>query len=385
MDVFSRISYMPSERTTINNHNGFTLIEVIVALAIIAVTMTGVALLMAKATRMKQTSDSLVAIKKVEAALEITYREGIAYVESNCAGWGDAGCSDGTVTPSNTDDTTLSVYLPTQNAQNAWTAAGCILSGSSPTFSVACPSGYGTKFTFSNVVNTQGLGALYLNGYNKQSYSITIGVTIPGGSSIVQDTWTSGYLDAEYFSRSNQKILTLLRAIKAYHFNRLLYEGNTNICVVGVGGLASTDDALVPWVWELVGSAPQQKCSGAEAGPCGCSGFTTSVWSNSASYLQIASAAALNQLVNNLGIDLTNRTDGYANMLTIRLITDSAGNTLAAPPSRPKPIYADCLPGGTGVGCSGGGAWTQLPPYSGVAGILSGGSMVYSQKIVYAN
>ena len=249
-----------------------------------------------------------------------------------------------------------------------------------------CKSAYGPNFSFTGISNTQAAGALYLNGYNKQSYSITISVTIPGTTTPVQDTWTSGYLDAEYYNRSNQKILTLLRAIKAYHFNRLLYEGNTNICVTGVGGLASTDDALVPWVWQLLGSAPKQQCAGAEVGPCGCSGFTSSVWPSSASYLQLNSASALNQLVNNLGIDSVYRTDGYGNILTIRLLADASGNVLAAPPSRPKPTYSDCLPAGANPAlCSMGTTWSQLPPYTGVAGIVSGGSMVYSQKIVYAN
>ena len=358
------------------NDSGFTLAEVVVALAVMAVALTATALLMGKASRMRNTSQTLTAIKQIESAMEITYREGIAYVESNCAGWGDTGCTAGTMTPSAADSTTLSVYLPTQNGQNAWTAAGCKLTGTSPTFSVTCPSAYGPNFSFTNLANAQAAGAPYLNGYNKQSYSITIGVTIPGTSTPVQDTWTSGYLDAEYYDRSNQKILTLLRAIKSYHFNRLLYEGNTNICVAGVGGLVSTDDALVPWVWELLGSAPRQQCSGVELGSCGCSSFTSSVWPNSASDLQLSSAAALNVLANNLGIDPTYRTDGYGNILTIRLLADSSGNVLSAPPSRPKPIYSDCLPGGTGSGCSQGAAWTQMPPFTGVAGVMSGGSMV---------
>lgn len=368
-----------------NNSNGFTLIEVVVAVAIMAATMTSIILLMGKATRMKETSDALVYIKKIEAALETTYREGIAYVQSNCAGWGDTGCTAGTITPSLTDSTTLSVYLPTQSAQNAWTAAGCTLTGSSPTFGVTCRSGYGTNFTFSNIANAQAAGALYLNGYTKQSYTLTISVTIPGGTTQVQDTWTSGYLDAEYFTASNQKILTLLRALKAYHFNRLLFEGNTNICVAGVGGLNSTDDALIPWIWQIVGSTPQQQCGGAEVGPCGCAGFTASVWPSGSSNLQIDSAAGLTSLVNNLGIDPTYRTDGYANMLTVRLLTNQSGNIPASVPSRPKATYSDCLPGGTGVGCNTGAAWTQLPPYNGLVGIVSAGSMVYSQKIVYAN
>ena len=361
------------------------LAETVVVIAIMAVIMTGLALLVNKAVRVKRTADALGNIKKIETALETTYREAIAYVESNCAGWGDTGCAAGTVTPSGVNSTTLSIYLPTQNAQNAWTAAGCSLSGTSPTYNVTCLSGYGTNFTFSGITNTQAGGALYLNGYNKTSYSITISVIIPGGTTSVQDTWTSGYLDAEYFNRGNQKILSLLRAIKSYHYNRLLYESNTNICVTGVGGLASTDDSLVPWVWQIVGTAPQQQCSGVEVDPCGCSNFTASIWSNSTSYLQLNTAATLNQLVNNLGIDATSRTDGYANILTIRLLTDKSGNTLASVPSRPKITYSNCLAGGSGAGCSTGAAWTQLPPYTGVAGVVSGGSMVYSQKIVYAN
>ena len=53
---------------------GFTLAEVVVAIAIMAVTMTGIALLMNKATRVKRSADTLVDIKKIESALETTYR-----------------------------------------------------------------------------------------------------------------------------------------------------------------------------------------------------------------------------------------------------------------------------------------------------------------------
>ena len=279
----------------------------------------------------------------------------------------------------------MDIWLPTQTGQNAWVSAGCSLSGSGPTYTVTCTSGYGTNFTFSNLQNTQAAGSLYLNGYNKTPYSITVSAVIPGGSTNIQDTWSSGYLDAEYFNRGNQKILTLLRAIKAFHFNRLLYESNTNVCTAGVGGLVSTDDVYVPWIWQIVGTAPQQQCAGIEIGPCGCTGFTSSVWSASTSYLQINSAASLTQLVNNLGIDAIHRTDGYGNIVTVRLLTDKSGNALAAVPSRPKVNYADCLPGGSGSGCTTGAVWSQLPPYTGVAGILSAGTMVYSQKIVYAN
>ena len=82
------------------NDKGFTLAEVVVALAVMAVALTATALLMGKASRMRDTSQTLTSIKQIENALETTYREDIAYVESNCAGWGDTGCTAGTITPS---------------------------------------------------------------------------------------------------------------------------------------------------------------------------------------------------------------------------------------------------------------------------------------------
>jgi prepilin-type N-terminal cleavage/methylation domain-containing protein len=362
---------------------GFTLVEVIVAVAVLALTMAAVALIMNKANRMKRTADALSDIRKIENALELSYREAVSYVEKNCSGWGQAGCTAGTLTPSAVNSTTLSAYLPTQSAQNAWTNSGCTLTGTSPTFSITCQSGYGTNFTYSGITNTQAAGAVYTNGFNKTPYSITISATIPGATTTVQDTWSAGYLDVEYFDRGTQKILTLLRAMKAYHFNRLLYESNTNSCAGTTGGLASTDAAMVPWVWELIGSAPTTACSG--GGSCGCSNFTTSIWSNLTSYLQINSASTLSTLVNNLGIDPMYQTDGFGNMLTVRLLTDKLGNILSAVPSSPKATYSDCLPGGTGTGCSTGAPWSQLPPYTGVVGIVSGGSMIFSLKAVYAN
>lgn len=369
---------------------GFAMTEIIIALAVLAITITGITMVANKSIRVKRTADTTVVMKKVIDALETTYRENVAYAERFCAGWTVAPCNAGRITPSITNTTTLSIWLPTESARRAWMAAGCTVTLSSGSvYSVVCPSGYGDNLTYSNLQNGHTANTHYLNGYNRTPYQIQISVIIPGGSTSVQEVWSSGYLDAEYFERSNQKILTLLRAIKAYHFNRLLFEANTNVCNASTGGLASTDDTLIPWVWQLVASNAtnaQARCTGVETSPCGCSSHGVSnVWSNSTAYLQIDTEAELNQIVNNLGIDLSSRTDGYGNMLTIRLLADRDGNQFASLPSRPKITYSACLPGGSGAGCSIGTVFPQMPPYTGIAGVLSGSVFVYSQKVVYAN
>lgn len=372
------------------NRAGFAMTEIIIALAVLAITITGITMVASKSVRVKQTADSMVSIKKVLDALETTYRENIAYTERNCAGWTAAPCNTGRLVPAITNSTTLSVWLPVESARRAWTAAGCTLTlVSGSLYNAVCPSGYGANFTFSNLQNGHTINSHYLNGYNRTPYQLQISVTIPGGSTSVQEVWSSGYLDAEYFEKSNQKILTLLRAVKAYHFNRLLFEANTNVCNASTGGLASTDDTLVPWVWQLVASTSTNssaRCTGVETSPCGCSSHgVNTVWSNSTAHLQIDTEAELNQIVNNLGIDISQRTDGYGNMVTLRLLADRNGDQLATLPSRPRITYSACLPGGSGAGCSIAAVFPQMPPYTGIAGVLSGSSFVYSHKVVYAN
>jgi len=370
---------------------GFAMTEIIIALAVLAITLTGITMVANKSIRVKRTADTTVTIKKILDALETTYRENVAFAEKSCpGGWTAAPCNVGRLVPAIVNSTTLSAWLATGTSRNAWINAGCsitLVSGS--LYNITCPSGYGGNITFSNLQNGHTANTHYLNGYNKTPFQLQISVTIPGGSTSVQEVWSSGYLDAEYFERSNQKILTLLRAIKAYHFNRLLYEANTNVCNASTGGLASTDDTLIPWVWQLTASNAtnaQARCTGVEVSPCGCSNHgSNTVWSNSTAHLQIDTEAELTQIINNLGIDISHRTDGYGNMITIRLLADRDGNQLTTLPSRPKVTYSACLPGGNGAGCSIASVFPQLPPYTGVAGVLSGGTFVYSQKVVYAN
>lgn len=379
-----------SSQRALKNHKGFAIAEIIVGIAIMAVTLTSIAMLMNKSIRVKKTSEALTSIKKITEALEITYREATAYNELNCAGWGDGNCASGKITPTITNSTTISAWLPTQSGQKAWDTAGCTLtSGGNNNFSIVCQSGYGVDFTFANAANTQTAGGMYLNGYNKTPYAIQISVTIPGGTTNIQETWSSGYLDAEYYEKANQKILSLLRALKSYHFNKMLYEANNNVCTAGAGGLSSTDDALIPWVWQLTATTPtnaQSKCSGIESGNCGCASFTSSIWNNTTAYLQIDTPTEINTILDNMGLDRMYRTDSYGNLLTLRLLADRNGDALTVLPARPKVTYSDCLPSGTAPAtCSTGAAFQLLPPYTGIAGILNSGSWVFSHKVVYAN
>ncbi len=373
------------------DNRGFALVEVIAALAVIAVTITAIMLIVNKALMVKKTANTVMTIKQIETAVETTYREDIAYVETNCAGgWGQSPCDKGSITPvPGSTNTVIQAWLPTQTAVQSWVSAGCALTTGSIAnyYNIQCTSGFGSLYSFTNIVNAQAQGGLYLNGYNKTPYSITISAAVPNSTTPISDVWNSGYLDAEYFERSNQKILSLLRAIKNYHFARVFYEANNNPCTPSVGGLASSDDSVIPWVWQLTASSStnaQLACAGVESGNCGCSNFTAAVWSSSASYLQVDTAAEMNTILGNLGLDSKYGSDGYGNMITLRLLADRNGNQLANAPSRPKPNYTDCLPSGSGTGCSN-GVFQNMPPYTGVAGVLSGGSWVYSQKVVYGN
>ncbi|MFI5295962.1 MAG: type II secretion system protein [Thermodesulfovibrionales bacterium] len=347
---------------------GLTLVEVLISLTITGVLLSGLVMLLKQTLHFRGTANAMAQTKKIETALDTTYRENIAYVEQNCYGWTDASCNTLTLVPTvnGADSTQLFLNTSSANVTGAWQNAGCALTGTAPSYTVRCADGFGSYYTFA-VTNPHSANTFYVNGYNRTPYSIII---TSGGSANVTDTWSSGYLDGEYQSYSQKKLLTVAGSLKSYHMSRLTNEVVVNTCKAGAGGLESYDDVIVPWYFQSTGNSPSLACSGVESGNCGCSGFVAAIWPASGSgWNRINSSAKFSTVLTNIGLSSLYRVDGFGNPIQIWMTVNSAG-TLQGEPPRPAPSYS--------------GTWAVSPPYHGVVGVYSAGAWLYSQPLVYA-
>jgi prepilin-type N-terminal cleavage/methylation domain-containing protein len=85
--------------TRIRDRKGFTLLEIIVTIAIASVVMGAVVTFMDRVIHFKGTADTIRRFEKIEDAFEVLYRENIRYVEENCQGWTDAACGTLAIIP----------------------------------------------------------------------------------------------------------------------------------------------------------------------------------------------------------------------------------------------------------------------------------------------
>lgn len=353
-------------KNTLKRNSGFTLIEIVVAVAVAGVIMAGIAGLMKAMMNYKYLNDSMRNIKAVEQAFETTYRENVRYIENNCYGW--TSCTALSILPRAhaTDNTKILIKTYSTNVLNTFQLAGCTVTGTAPDFEAVCSDGYGKYFTFTNFSNPHYLGTIYSQGYAHTPYAVTI---TSQANPDITETWSSGYLDSEYLSYSQKKIQTVIDALKSYHLSRLTHETTVNTCDSTNGGLASYDDVIIPWYFQATGTAPTQECTGIESGICGCSVFTdTAKWPTASSWNSADSSTEFATLFANLGLNTSYRVDGFGNPITIWFTVDSSG-ALQNPPPRPRPNYSS--------------VWTIKPPYRGIVGVYSSG-WVYATNVVYA-
>jgi type II secretory pathway pseudopilin PulG len=347
---------------------GLTLLEIIVTIAITSVVMGAVVAFMDRVIHFKGTADTIQRFEKIEDAFEVLYRENIRDVEENCHGWTDDGCKALAVLPSrdtsDTSGTRLLITTRSDAAVSAFGDANCALVPDvSPVYRATCMDGYGFDFTFATA-NEHPAGSVYLNGYNRTPYSVTI---TAGGNTSMTDTWSSGHLDSEYMVRSQEKLLTVARAMKSYHLSRLTVEAVSNPCS-GQGGLASNDDILIPWIWQATGSHAGEKCFGTITSRCGCSGFDGTFWSTDGTR-NITNSNTISGFLASITAGSAYRTDGFGNPVTIGLITRADGTPISSAPPAPCPKWT----------------WSAaLPPYGGTVGVMVGERWVYSQRVIYA-
>jgi len=352
----------------IGSRRGLTLLEVIVTIAITSIVMGAIVTFMDRVVHFKSTADTIQRFRKLELAFEVLYRENARYVEDNCYGWLDTDCRVLTILPvadrSDASNRTLAIATRSDGVLNAFREANCTLAPDTlPVYRITCADGYGFDYTFS-ISNEHIAGTLYVNGYNRAPYTVII---TAGGNTSMDDTWSSGYLDSEHMVRSQEKLLTVARAMKSYHLSRLTAEAISNPCSEQ-GGLASNDDILIPWIWQVAGSSPGMKCTGATSGRCGCGGFDGSIWSADAAGNTINTGAAISRLMAGINIGNAYRTDGFGNPVTIGLITLPDGTSVGSAPPAPSPKWT----------------WAEAhPPYGGTVGVVNDGEWIYSKRVIY--
>lgn len=350
--VSDGIREIPAKGFTIK---GFTIMEVVVALTVSSVLMVGISVLIKSMMNYKFLTDSIQRMQKIEKALETTYRENIRYVEENCYGWTDSYCVNITVLPQRDTANPLKLVLRTYSGYvvETWRSAGCTVTGTAPVYDVVCPDGYGGKFTFTTV-NEHTPNTQYLKGYPWYA-SFPYKITITSSSNPdITDTWSASYLDSEYYVYTQNKVNTLINAIKAYHLSRLTHEATVNTCDPVNGGLQSHDDVIIPWIWQITGNSAVSECTGIEVGICGCSNMiNASIWPTSSQLAVIDTATEWANVLLSLGLQTGNifqryRVDGFGNPLKWQIINSST-STAVVPP-RPSPNYS----------------WVIKPPYKGV-------------------
>ncbi len=345
---------------------GLTLLEIIVTIAITSVVMGTIVTFMDRVIHFKGTADTIQKFEKIEDAFEVLYRENIRDVEENCHGWTDDGCKALVVLPSrdtsDTSGTKLLIATRSDAVVSAFREANCTLTGESPLYHATCTDGYGFDYTFATT-NEHSAGSVYLNGYNRTPYSVTI---TAGGNTSMTDTWSSGHIDSEYMVRSQEKLLTVARAMKSYHLSRLTIEAVSNPCSPQ-GGLASNDDILVPWIWQATGDHAGEKCFGTITGRCGCNGFDGTFWSTDGTR-NMTNTNTISGFLASITAGSAYRTDGFGNPLTIGLITRADGTPVASAPPVPSPKWT----------------WSGvLPPYGGTVGVMAGARWIYSKRVIY--
>ena len=349
-----------------NREKGITLLEIIVTIAITSIVMGAIVTFMDRVIHFKGTADTIQRLRKLETAFEVLYRENIRFVEDNCYGWIDKECRSLTVLPitNPAGKGTLNITTYSDAALGAFRNSGCTVTPETlPAYRIICIDGYGFDYTFT-ASNEHAAGTIYVNGYNRKPYSVAI---TAGGNKSISDTWSSGYLDNEYITRSHDKLLIISRAMRSYHLSRLTMEAISNPCGEQ-GGLASNDDILIPWVWQAAGTGPTVKCSGAVNGRCGCSGFNTGIWSNDAANNFLNTGADVSRFLANINVGDEYRTDGFGNPVAIGVITRPDGTAFDSAPPIPSPDWT----------------WpAHTPPYGGTVGIMKDGVWIYSKRVIY--
>ena len=321
-------------------NRGFSVMEVLIYMGIVAVFLAIAGVWQKHISNIRAIKETKERVAVLHEAIRREFLSNVNYAERNCYGWSDVGCSIITLFPVVVDVNTLQFNTYDVSVVNTLRKAGCIIQGDLPNFSVQCRDGFGQPLSFQDAFS-QNFGTDYLDYYRGNKYLLTI-----------RDSLNTRYvidlnkeLDWAY-SRTIEKITEIGTAIKQYIRTRRIAE-LTNVCDTGTGinnpagGLHSSDDALVVWVWQALGNSPFALCSGIEdtVSNCGCRDFDNNVWIMDSAYCVLDQPAEIRKFLTNLGLGDRYKTDGFGNKITIVPLADANGNAVNCPPPKPEPFY----------------------------------------------
>jgi len=347
---------------------GFTALELILVIGFLAMISPTLFNLL---TSIKSNSSRKITNEKISVIQEVVkriYMINLQEVENNCAGWSDLACSQLSLTPSIISTTKLGINTKSTAVIKTLKDIGCSVTGTNPQYQVECFDGKGQNLNFAGI-NLHVPNTLYSSVYANNLPRLDINSTDGRTRSVNFSDETSYSL-----SHSTQKLNDIGNAIKSFTRIAKMREVN-NVCSDVAtsaqnpqGGLASFDDVLIPWVWKITASNPNDICSGIQdtSTNCGCSSATVLNWETDSQYCSIDTDTELTRVLGNLGLGNLYRTDGFGNRITIVPMSDANGNSVSCPPSAPSPLYVNTpMQGKVRIGAYNGVTWfTYIDVYS---------------------
>ena len=327
------------------NRKAFTLFEFILVLGLIALTIPIIINIKNSISKIEKRYKTISEINTIKNVIEKTYLANLQYIENNCAGYGDSQCSTLSLLPTIKDTNTLEFHIKDSLSYNLNPLKNysCLINKvATDTYDVKCYDYFGKLMSFSGT-NLPTPGKEYVLPYEDKYPSITI-TTKYFSKNLQFDN-----LIKFSIAKTVQKEVDIGNAIKRFTRTIRLRE-LANDCSDGgnsnnpPNGLGSWDDAMVPWIWELVSQQPGVLCSGStscDSNACGCENLDTNsnYWETNSNFCIIDDDTTWQRVLNNLGLDKNYRVDGFGNVITITLLSDANGNPVDCPPKAPYPNY----------------------------------------------
>jgi len=324
---------------------GFTLIEVLIVIGLISIMTLIFLRLQSSESKLTKRQQNDIQIQQIKNVIKSIYYHNLEYITQNCLGYSDSKCENITLLPhpDENDNTKLifgtdnsSLLAPLKNFNCLYKEKG------TNEYVLTCYDYFGKKLTFDGI-NLPKPNTKYLDPYKGKMPEISIKNKFK--------TYKLDFTDVIQYSiaKTMQKEVDIANAVKRFVRTLRLRE-LTNDCSDGgnsanpPNGLASWDDAMVPWIWRLVAQNTTQLCTGSSDGnsnTCGCTLFqnNSEYWETDKSFCIIHNEITWDRVLNNLGLGTNYRTDGFGNLFTISMLSDANGNPSFCPPPAPHPQY----------------------------------------------
>jgi type II secretory pathway pseudopilin PulG len=334
------------------NKKAFSLIELVLVLGIIALAIPALLALKTSLNKTNQRVKTKNTLDAIQNAIKNTYVANLNYIEKNCVGYNDSNgkCNTLSLLPTidSSDDTKLVFHIKDDYSyllnDIKMNHTCSIDKKDTDTYNVMCYDGFGKKITFSGQ-NLPTPGKKWIAPYAGKYPEIDI------KTKFYTKNYNFNDLINLSLSKTVQKevdigngIKRFIRTIKLREFANDCSDGGSS--VNPANGLASWDDAMTPWIWEIVSKTPGKLCSGSTTGDnnsCGCLNLenNSGYWETDSNFCIINDDTTWSRIITNLGLDNSYRVDGFGNVLTISMLSDSKGNPTQCPPPAPKVNYFD--------------------------------------------